>query len=69
MSRTVPSGNLRAVRDSVIAKDAELEAAAAQVGNETGLSFRAERGKHGFPAETRFFFGADDFQLDTGRLS
>ncbi len=59
---------MRAVSHGVVVEDAELEAAAAKIGNETGLSFGAERGKHRFPAEARFFFGANDFQLNTGRF-
>ena len=46
----------------MVSQDAELQAASAQIGNAAGGSFRAQSGKHRFPAEAGFFLGADDFQ-------
>ena len=46
----------------MVSQDAEFQTAATQIGNAAGGRFRAQSGKHRFPAETGFFLRADDFQ-------
>ena len=53
---------LRGLHHAVIAKNADFEAAAAEVGDAAKRRFGAERGKDGFPAEAGFFRGTDDFE-------
>ncbi len=60
------NGKLRGLNDGVIAKDAEFEAAAAEIDDATRLGFRTERGDDRFPAKARFFFGADNFEGNPG---
>ncbi len=52
----------------MVSQDAEFQAAATQIGNAAGGGFRAQSGKHRFPAEAGFFPGADDFQSNAGGL-
>src|ERR1700760_4528597 len=49
-------------------KDADLQAAAAQVHDGARRGFGAESGEDRFAAETRFFGGVDDFQGYAGFL-
>ena len=57
-----------ALFDGAIAKNADLQAAAAEIDDAARRSFGAEGGEDGFPAEARFFGGADDFERDAGFL-
>ena len=55
-------GKLGALKDGMVAKDIDFEAAAAEIDDAVRRGFRAESGDGGFPAEARFFFCGDDFE-------
>ena len=52
----------------MIAKNADFQAAPAQVGNTTRLRIGTERGKYRFSSQSRFFDRTDHFQPDAGFL-
>ena len=61
-------GQLRALLDGVIADDADLQAAAAEIGDATRRRFGPERGHDCYSAETRLFRRIDHFQSDAALL-
>jgi hypothetical protein len=60
------NGELRTGQDRVVAKNAEFQAAAAEVDDAARLSFRAHGGDDRFTTKARLLFRADDLQRDTG---
>ena len=61
-------GKLGALKNGMIAKNINFEAAAAEINDTVGRGFGAESGNGGFPAEARFFPGGDDFEAEPGGL-
>src|SRR5262249_35800670 len=63
-----PNTKLRGLNNFVIAKNADLEAAAAEIGNAAQGRFGAERSENRFASEARFLLRADDFEANSGFL-
>src|SRR5208337_129718 len=59
---------LHALDDAVVAKDAEFQAAAAEIHDAARLRAGAHGRQGGNAAEARFFLGADHFQANAGGL-
>jgi hypothetical protein len=61
-------GKLRTGHGRVVTKNAEFQAAAAEIDDATRLSFRAHGGDDRFVTEARFLLCADNLQRDAGGL-